>query len=363
MTELANKPSKGRSLTRRVLRGLGIAVLVVLMVGVNLWAAMAICYTHLNGTAPRHVFAAAFVIAFAAAIWLARPWRYKLLVSAASFAVVLTWYFSIHPSNDRDWAPDVANLASATIAGNQLTIHNIRNFDYRSESDFTSIWEDRTYDLDKLRSSDFTLCYWGSKLIAHGIVSFGFDDGHYLAISIETRKQKSQSFSAIEGFFRQYEIIYVVADERDVLRLRTKYRNEDLYMYHTRLNPSEAHAVLLSYVERINALSDHPQFYNALTSNCITDVVPHARAGRPSAQVGWQLVLSGYAARQAYENGRIDTSMPYEQLHERSHINDAAMAADQDPDFSTRIRIGLPVPAPDGGGTEPNITPARSRTY
>jgi Domain of unknown function (DUF4105) len=356
-TDIPDVPAPSRGLLRRTLRVLAIALIVFVLSILNFWAALAIYFSNLNGADPRLVMTIIFVISIAAAAIFIRPRRHAALACLIGFFVVLAWYFSIKPSNDRDWAPDVDRVASIQIDGNQLKIHNVRNFDYRSETSFTPIWEDRTYDLNKVKSADFTLCYWGSKAIAHGIVSFGFDDGRYLAVSIETRKQKSQSFSTIEGFFREYELIYIVSDERDVIRLRTNYRKEDLYLYQSRMNPAEARAVLLSYVESINSLRDQPQFYNALTSNCVTEIVPHARAGHPDAHIGWQLLLSGYAARQAYQNGNLDTSMPFEQLEARSHINAAAMAADQDPDFSNRIRIGLPNPAKDGSAEntkEPN---------
>ena len=140
---------------------------------------------------------------------------------ALLFLAVLVWFFSLKPSNDRDWMPDVAKVAWVQVDGDRLTVHNIRNFEYRSETDFTPRWEDRTYDLSRLRSFDFMLVYWGSPSIAHAMVSFGFDDGQYLAVSIETRKEKPKSYSTVQGFFRQYELIFIFADERDVIGLRT----------------------------------------------------------------------------------------------------------------------------------------------
>ena len=215
-------------------------VLIFVLFCLDFWAALAIYYTGLSGAAPRLVPTVLFLIALAAAVLFLKPRRYKLLAAVASFVLVLGWYYSFRPSNDRDWAPDVEKLASVQIDGNLLKIHNVRNFDYRTETDFTPVWEDRTYDLNRVKTGDFTLCYWGSPSIAHGIVSFGFDDGRYLAMSIETRKQRAQSYSAIRGFFREYELIYIVADERDVLRVRTNYRKEDLYLYRSTMNPAEA---------------------------------------------------------------------------------------------------------------------------
>jgi hypothetical protein len=265
-------------------------------------------------------------------------------IFAAIFAAVLIWYFSLKPSNNRDWQADVSVLPWFEIHGDQLVAHNVRNCDYRSETDYTPRWHEETFNLSHLHSVDFALVYWGSKKIAHGIICFDFDDGGCFDVSIETRKEKTESYSTVEGFFRQYELIYVVADERDVLRLRTNFRNEDVYLYRTTLKPDAARAVLLSYVDTINSLRTQPEWYNALTSNCITSVIPHLKAGRSTSHNSWRTLLSGYAAQQAYENGGIETRIPYEQLEARSYINPVARAVPDDADFSKAIRAALPDP-------------------
>jgi hypothetical protein len=267
-----------------------------------------------------------------------------LLVFCFLFLGVLVWYLRLRPSNDRDWGADVARVPSIDIDGDRMTVHNLRNFDYRSETDFTPVWEDRTYDLSKLRGVDFMLVYWGSKAIAHGMISFAFEGDDCLDVSIETRKEKHESYSALEGFFRQYELIYVFADERDVVRLRTNFRHEDVYLYRTNITAADARKILTDYVRRANALAKEPQFYNALTSNCVTNVVYSIRSINPAASITWETLLSGYAARKAYRNGRLDRRLPFEQLEARSRVNDVAIAAKSDRDFSKVIRIGLPTP-------------------
>jgi hypothetical protein len=326
-------------------KALGVSVMAIVLLGMTAWATLAIYYADLSGGAsPRRVTATVFVIATIAAIFLVRPRRYGMAIIAAMFVAVLVWFLLLQPSNTRNWLPDVAEVASVEFDGDRMTVHNVRNFDYRSETDYTPRWEDRTYDLSKLRSVDLMLVYWGSKAIAHAMVSFAFEDDQYLAVSIETRKEKSETYSAVQGFFRQYELYYVFADERDVVRVRTHYRNEDVYLYHTTITPDHARALLLTYARHANALARQPRFYNALTSNCATNVVAHLRESNPSAiaRVNWEILLSGYAARKAYRNGRLDTSMPFEELEARSHINAAALAADDAPDFAKAIRIGLP---------------------
>ena len=203
-------------------------------------------------------------------IWL-RPFTPALATWGLAFVALLVWReASIRPSNERDWQPDVARLPSVDVRGDLLTVHNIRNFDYRTETDFTPRYEDRTYDLSKLRGVDLFLVYWGSPAIAHTIMSWQFEGAPPLAVSIETRKRRGQEYSAVQGFFKQYEIIYVVADERDVVRLRTNYRGEQVYLYRLNASAAQARALLMDYVASINALVEQPQFYNALTDNCTT---------------------------------------------------------------------------------------------
>ena len=187
----------------------------------------------------------------------------------------MVWWQTIKPSNERDWQTDVAILPYAEIEGDIVTVHNIRNFDYRSETDYTPAYYDKRFDLRKLEGVDLVAVYWMGPAIAHIFVSFAFAGGDHLAISIETRKEKEESYSTLRGFFRQYELYYVVADERDVIRLRTNYRNdppEDVYVYRVHGPLENVRRVFLGYMNEINALQTHPEFYNTLTTNCTTGI-------------------------------------------------------------------------------------------
>ena len=341
-------PPPPRRVWRRVLRVVGWIALGIVCFGLTAWSVLAVFFTDLSGGAsPRYIAAALTAIILIACLFFFRPARYRLVAFAAGFLLVVVWFFSRQPSNTRDWQPDVDRVARIDINGDRVVVHNVRNFDYRSETDFTPAWEDRTYDLSTLKTADYILSYWGSRTIAHGIVSFEFSDGEHLAVSIETRKETSEAYSAVQGFFRQYELIYIFADERDVLRLRTNYRKEDVYVYRTRVGPDAARRIFMSYADTANQLHDHPEFYNALTGNCVTGIIPHARAGNPDTTArawSWDILLPGNSARRAYRNGNIDTSMPFEEVEARSHVNLAALAADRDPNFSNKIRVGLPQP-------------------
>jgi Domain of unknown function (DUF4105) len=240
-------------------------------------------------------------------------------------------------------------LPNATINGDLITIHNIRNFDYRTETDFTPRYYTKTFDLRQLDSVDVIACYWMGDAIAHIFLSFGFGDKDFLAISIETRRERHESYSTVAGFFKQYELFYVVADERDLIRLRTNYRKdppEDVYLYRTRAPPDNARRLFLDYIREINSLAEKPEFYNALTTNCTTSILTHTRVNQGGLPLSWKVLLSGYVPQYLYDRDGIDTSLPFEELQRRSHINVAAQAADDAPDFSQRIRVGLPTPNP-----------------
>jgi hypothetical protein len=265
-----------------------------------------------------------------------------LLAAILPVVAVALWWASIAPSNFRNWTPDVARTARAIFHDSCVTIQSLRNFKYRSESDYDQRWETRTYNLDRIRGVDLFLSFWGPIQIAHTIASWEFDDGQHLAISIETRKEEGQSYSAIRGFFRQYELYYVVADERDLVGLRTNYRGEQVYLYRIRVSASQARALLVDYLSEVNYLADHPQWYNALTQNCTTSIRGHAQNTGSGGPLDWRLLANGYLDELLYERGQIDTRLPFDELRARSNITERAKAAGESPDFSADIRQGLP---------------------
>ena len=309
------------------------------------WAALTIYYSDLAGEPLRIGLAAAFALGTLGAFLFLPNRRRTLIGFGAAFAVVLVWWMSIEPSNERGWQTEVAVLPYATRDGNLVTLHNVRNFDYRTEHDFVPRYDERTFDLRQLDAVDLIAVYWAGEAIAHIMVSFGFA-GEHVAFSIETRKEKGEAYSSIAGFFKQYELIYVVGDERDLIRVRTNYRRPEelVYLYRTRAAPDTARRLFLEYVQRINQLRDSPEFYNTLTTNCTTDVWLLVRALAGKVPLDRRVLLSGYFPEYAYDLGSLDASLPFEELRAISLINDKAHAADQDPDFSRRIRDGLPRP-------------------
>ena len=264
-----------------------------------------------------------------------------LLMVGLFITSVLIWYFNLTPSNHRDWQADVAVLPEATINGNLVTIRNIRNFDYRTELDYTPAYYDKQFDLNKLRGVDLVATYWMGPAIAHIFLSFDFGDKDHVAISIEARKEKGEAYSTLKGFFRQYELYYVVADERDLIRLRTNYRldpPEQVYVYRTHSALISEKKLFLEYMKKINALKLKPEFYNSLTTNCTNNIWQHNRVNADNLPYSWQMLASGYLPKYVYDAGRLDTSLPFSKLEQISHVNARAQAADTAQDFSRLIR-------------------------
>ena len=331
---------------KTLFRLLGIGLIGLMAAGATTWGALALWFTLPAADGIRVALALGFVALGAGGLLTAllrRRLVVPLLPLAVAFVALLAWWSTIEASNDHAWQPDVAILPSAEIDGDIVTLRNIRRFSYRSEIDYTPHWYDKSFDLRQLDTLDLIAVYWMGDAIAHTILSFGFA-GEQIAISIEARKEQDEAYSAFAGFFRRYELFYVVADESDLIGLRTSYRDppEDVYLYRTKAPPEKVRRLFLQYVAKINELNDRPEFYNTATTNCTTNIVTHIQAVRPQVPLSWKMLLSGYFPELVYEHGSLDQSLPFDVLHRQSHINEAARAADGADDFSRRIRENLP---------------------
>lgn len=273
------------------------------------------------------------------AVFVRPRWRAKLGV-ALGILIVMGWWFTLQPRQYRDWKPEVLLAPYATVEGEVVTLHNVRNFEYRTEEDFTPRYDLRRLDLRNLRGLDIFITYWGSPYMAHPILSFDFGKDGRVCFSIETRPVRGQAYSAIGGLYRQFELAYIVADERDVIRLRTNYRKgEEVYLY--RLKAPFLREAFMEYIRTVNELHEIPRWYNAITDNC-TSAIRNQRAASERAPWDWRLLVNGFGDELLYERGSIDRSRPFAELKQLSHINARAHAANDAPDFSERIRVGLP---------------------
>jgi hypothetical protein len=305
------------------------------------WGTLAIFYSNLPSWG-RPIVAMVFAIGSITALTLIKSQPRRLATFWGTFLFVLVWWELMPPKNDRDWQADLAVLPWAEVDGSVVKFHNIRLCNYRGQREFDVAHYDRTLDLDTLHSVDVYICTWGSPHIAHTMMSFGFGDDQYVCFSIETRKEKGEDYSIIKGFFRQYELMYVAADERDLVGLRTNFRGEQVSVYRLQADPAAIRAVFLGYVKAMNSLREKPEWYNALTSNCLTNIRGHTIPYAANKRWDWRFLLNGHLDELMYERKTIDTSLPLADLKGRSLINDKAKAVANDSQFSKSIRDGLP---------------------
>ena len=331
----------------RLASTIGLICLSVLVIApLTAWAAMALWFRLPAPEWARAAAAGAFVI-FGLATVLAplrrRRWI-ALWVYALAFGGVVLWWGSIEPPADGDWAPDVARQTTGSVDGDILTLSDVRDFDWRTDNDFSERWSTRSYDLSKLETLDLFLAYWAGPKMAHLIMSFGFDGGEKLAWSVEVRREKTGQFSPVADAFKSHTLVYLATTERDSVRLRSNVRGEDVRLYRLRASPEAVRIVLLQYVAEANELAERPAFYNSLTTNCTTAVVKLIRAAGGALPFDWRLIVNGYLPGYLYDQGAVVTTIPLSELMALARIDDRARAADQSPEFSRLIRVGVPSP-------------------
>lgn len=331
-----------------------------LRAGLIAWASLALYWSNLPWPLARLVLALAFACFGIWTLWFARRPR-GLWWFAAAFTVVLVWWLLIPPSQDRDWRPEVAVLPRAVIDGDRVRLINVRNFDFRSRDDFTVRHEDREVQLSHLTGVDFYLSFWQEGPVGHTWVSFLFDNAPPVSISIETRPEKGEGFAPLASMFKQFELIYVVGDENDLVGLRASHREEQVFLFHVMAPPENARRLFLIYLARINELAERPEWYHLLSNNCTLNIVRYMNKAGREGGFEWSHLLNGMFDGYLFSVGLLDTSLPFHELRERSRITAAAKAAEDAPDFSTRIRAGLPhLPAPKREAPSAAAMPAQT---
>ena len=263
-----------------------------------------------------------------------------LAVAALAAAALAVYLIATRPRNDRNWNPDQVVLPRAEFHGSRVTVRNVRDIRYRTVDDFDVRHEDRTYDLDSLRTVWFLVEPFTTPGIAHTLVSFGFAGGEYVAVSVEIRKERGEHFHPLKGMLDRYELMYVVADERDVIALRTNYRKDEVYLYPVRTTPEKMRAMFVGMLRRANALAERPEFYNTLTSTCTTNIVRHVNEVAPRKVSPWsaRVLLPAYSDRLAYDLGLLDTTLPFEEARQAFRVDERARAYGDGAEFSRVIR-------------------------
>ncbi|MRX09070.1 DUF4105 domain-containing protein [Pseudoduganella sp. FT25W] len=326
-------------MTKRILVFAAMLIASLLLVALAAWGAGALWFQLPAADIVRKLALAAWlVLSIAALVCL---WRRSYVAPAVWLVLLLAlmaWWSTIKPSHDRVWADDVARMVTGKVDGSVVTLDLVRNFDWRSDTDYTVRWEQRQYDLNQLRSVDVAMSYWMGPAIAHTLVSFGFSDGRYLTFSIEIRKERGESFDGLAGFFKKYETVLIAADERDILRVRTNVRDEDMWLYRLKMPPEMMRSLFLAYLDEGEQLKATPRFYNTLTGNCTTIIYQMARRITPGLPLDWRLLASGYLDRYLYDLGALQGPGGFDALRQNAHITARARAAGQAADFSERIR-------------------------
>ena len=324
-------------------KGLKIFVAVVASIflfGFWVWCALAIRFSGLPGETLPFVVSGLFAVSLPLALAVL-PNRKRTAYGAFILCVaVLIGWLQIDASHNRDWVESVAKLPYATIKGNEAQVKNIRNFDYRTEKDFTVRYYDKIYNLNELRTIDYVQSHWDNlEAVAHSMISFGFGNGDYLTVSIETRLERDEPQSGLRGLFKQYELIYVLADERDLLRLRTNFRKEDVYLYQINLDQEQVRKVFMVIMDRVNSIADKPEFYNTLTQSCLTSLVgDFTKVINPKSKFDFRRIANGYSDEMLFENGWIDSKLSFKETKQLNYINQYIKNDADGKNYSINIR-------------------------
>ncbi len=325
----------------KILRFLVLALIFLIVLGFGLWGGLALHFQILAGY--KWVFIGLWGVLAALTLWgLCRPLgRMRSLVTfAVGLAALLTWWSFITPKLDRDWAPELAQSLTGEIIGTKVILHNVRNFNWRTSTDFGARWESREYDLDQLDSIDMILSYWGDEAIAHTLLSFGFSNGDHAVFSVEIRRENGEEFSTIGGFFKKYELAILAADENDIVRLRTNVRDplEDVYLYPIVTNKTHRVALFKGLIEKANDLAKKPLFYHTIMANCTTVIYSLVRQYRDDIDLDLRIIQSGYLPDYMAERGVLNWAKPYGDIRTRAAISAKGQGIEAGQDYSVVIR-------------------------
>jgi hypothetical protein len=317
---------------------IAIALMLATGAGITLWMAGAIYFDVCRVGKWSRWFARAWIASVFVLFLAWQPVWQPFIALLVIFSLFLVWWFRQKPSHNRDWHPSMAKLPRAVIEDDSITIENIRNFDYRSLDDFTERYETRTYHLSNLIGVDVIFFVWEISWMGHPVLVFDFGPDGRICMSIEMRYQMGESYSILRSLYRQNEMIFLAADERDVILRRTKYsQNQKAYLYRMNVEAKEIRDVFIDYVNEINRVYETPRWYNVIFFNCTTSFY---RLKSTRIRLDWRVIANGRLDEALYKDGRIDRSVPYVQLRQFAYLNDVANAAPEE-SFSATIRQEL----------------------
>lgn len=317
----------------------------ILISGLFLWTFFALRFLNITESKNLELFLA-IIFAFAVPgsyLFLKNRWRTTAFF-LVFFICVHTWFVHIEPSPEGSYPPETSVVPRVIFHEGLVTIKGIRDFRYTSETDFKTAYYDKTIDIGDIQTVDYVLSYWTEdRSIAHGFVSFGLKDGSYLPVSIEIRRKIGDSYGIIKGLFKQFQLIYIWADERDIIALRTNYRKEDVYLYRSTLTPDECRRLFFDMAMRTEKLAVSPEFYNTLTQNCTSSIIDHLlRVSPDRLGKARRYLFNGYTDKAAFDGGLVLKLGTFAQTKDKSYIDERAIKAGDNPDFSQKIRSHIP---------------------
>ena len=306
-----------------------------------IWCTLVLKFTLPSGL--NSVLSSIFPIAGVLLILIMKDLVKALKIFGGASALIAIYYFSIGPSLNRDWTEDVEKIPQITFEGRKVSISNFRNFTYRSNHDFDKTYETRTYDLDQLTGADFIISYWdGHRSIGHTFISFTFKDQPPISISVEVRKEKGESYHPVNGLFKQYELIYVIGDERDLIPLRTIHRSEETFLYPLNIDKKQSEIFLLSLLKGAQKLEKSPAFYHSLDQNCTTSLVKHVNdIPKLKVSVNTDLILNGLSDFAVYKMGGVSNELEFSTLKRCCYVSKISQKLPLDKNFSASLRLAV----------------------
>ncbi len=321
-----------------------LSLFTFLVILFSLWAVLALWFQAPWGVVGRYLIVALWILGSVMLIFMTwKGWALAGMgVYVIAFSGLLFWWNSLEPSHDRHWADDLAHITTGEVQGSKVLLHNVRNFTWHSDQEYDTVWETRQYDLNQLQSVDVVTSYWGIPAIAHVLVSFGFSDGRFITFTVEVRREQTEVFSELGGFFKQFELAIIASDERDVIHVRTNVRGEDAYLYRVELSDAAMRSLFLAYVNQANQLAEQPRFYQTVTANCTTLVFKMMQSIVAGLPLDYRLLLSGYLPSYIQKMGGLQPDMNMAELRKAGRITLRAKEAGRSDDFSRVIRRGVP---------------------
>ena len=238
------------------------------------------------------------------------------------------------------WDVGMERIPLVTFEGDSVIVENFRNFRYESDGTHEENYETRTINVPELVNADFIVVPFAKQPeLAHTMMSFGFEDGQHIVVSVEARRRLNQKYGIIKGIFGAFPLMYAIADERDAIGQRTEIRGDDVYLYRSGATPQEIQSFFQCVMHRVHELSHSPETYNTITNNCLTNIRYHINRIWPKrVPWNWRLLINAHSDYLAYKLGMLESHESFKSTREHANITPKAKGNWHREDFSALIR-------------------------